>query len=128
VDTLMANPARLGEQVWVAYPSIDGRCYDGSRPDIAASGVTRANARRQPTVAACLTWPEYTNEAIEKDATDLAASLRADGMGRRADPVPSRLVGLLTDFRSRTLPRCGPPSSLRGCWILPCRLAVPQRD
>jgi Ser/Thr protein kinase RdoA (MazF antagonist) len=102
--TPMANPARIGEEVWVAYPWIEGRRYDGSAADIAVAGdlLGRMHAAGHDGGGmARFSWPEYSAEEVEEAVAELTASLRTGGM---TDPEIARLTGLLTGFGTRTLP------------------------
>jgi Ser/Thr protein kinase RdoA (MazF antagonist) len=107
VATPMANPARLGEDAWVAYPWIDGRPYDGSVSDIMAAGdlLGRMHAAGYDGAGmARFSWPEYSDEEVEQAAAELTASLCTGGIAAAGDPVPGRLARLLTGFRAWTLP------------------------
>jgi Ser/Thr protein kinase RdoA (MazF antagonist) len=101
------NPVRIGDRMWVAYPWIEGRRYEGSAADIAAAGdlLGRMHARSlhsEPQLP-LFEWPDYDAEESEKDIEDLRRVLKSRAPDI-AEPVLARAVAWHREFMEQTLP------------------------
>jgi Ser/Thr protein kinase RdoA (MazF antagonist) len=78
--------------MWVAYPWIGGRAYDGSKADIAAAGdlLGRMHVRTDYFDAALprFKWPEHDEAAVKKEIEDLSRVLKS-----RAPEIALQVVG-----------------------------------
>ncbi|MGI5489745.1 phosphotransferase [Microtetraspora malaysiensis] len=102
----MENPAEIGDRVWVAYPWVEGRPYDGSTADIVSAGdlLGRIHAARVPDEdMPRFPWPDHDEASVEEDVTGLQRVL-----GKYApdllDVVLSRVSPWLASFMTETLP------------------------
>ncbi|WP_143590950.1 phosphotransferase [Thermoactinospora rubra] len=100
------NPAQVGDRVWVAYPWVDGRPYNGSTADIVAAGdlLGRIHAAQAPTAdMPRFPWPDHDADSVEEDITGLQRVL-----GKHApeihDEVLARMAPWLESFMTETLP------------------------
>ncbi|GIJ50857.1 hypothetical protein Val02_77430 [Virgisporangium aliadipatigenens] len=95
------NPAPIGrsDEVWVAYPWIDGRRYDGSDADVAAAGdlLGRLHTVDVPDDGVPdLTWPAPDADSVAEDI---------DGLRPVVPPRDlHRLSAQLAAFTAETLP------------------------
>jgi Ser/Thr protein kinase RdoA (MazF antagonist) len=102
----MANPAEIGEDVWVAYSWIEGRPYDGSLTDVAAAGdlLGRLHAAGVPDDGVPrFRWPDHDDASVAEDVTGLRRVLSRYAPDDLA-PVLGRLGPMLTSFMTETLP------------------------
>lgn len=109
----VANPVRLGEVNWVAYPFIEGHPYAGRTQEIEAAGMLlgrihalEAGEARFPA----LRWPDEERAREETDVELLAKVMTPHA----PEPVLERLVTLMSSFPTELLPTI---SSAR----LPCQ-------
>ncbi|MFE2546548.1 phosphotransferase enzyme family protein [Actinacidiphila glaucinigra] len=104
---LPGNPALVGERVWVAYPWISGRPYDGSVADIAAAGALlgrmHAYAYERDPELPSFEWPEHDDADVEAEIEDLrrVLTLRAPDI---AEAVLARSAPWHRSFMAETLP------------------------
>ena len=107
VQAPVENPGLVGDQMWVAYPWIEGRPYDGSDADIAAAGelLGRLHARTDYRDAAMprFKWPDHDEVSVDEDVEDLTRVLtsRAPGI---ASQVVARTGHWHRTFMTETLP------------------------
>ena len=93
-----AGPIEVGDDVWVVYPWVGGRPYDGSPADVAAAGDLLGRLHAAGATAHGLPefdWPDHDEESIAEDVEALAGALGAD-----AQP----LQGLVQRFPTQVLP------------------------
>jgi Ser/Thr protein kinase RdoA (MazF antagonist) len=103
LDLEVANPARLGEVNWVAYPVIAGRAYTGQLPDVAAAGelIGRMHAARPGSVALpAFRWPDYDQARVGEDVELLRTVMGPHAPAR----VMQRLVDLAAGFMAEVVP------------------------
>ncbi|MBB5773563.1 phosphotransferase [Nonomuraea jabiensis] len=103
---IMDNPAEIGDRVWVVYPWIEGRTYQGSTADIEAAGdlLGRIHAAQTPDDdMPRFPWPDHDAASVEEDVTGLQRVL-----GKHApeihDEVLARMTPWLESFMAETLP------------------------
>jgi Ser/Thr protein kinase RdoA (MazF antagonist) len=106
VATGVANPALIGDRVWVAYPWVEGRPYDGSAGDIAAAGdllgrMHVGSLQPEPDLP-LFEWPDYDNEEVEDDIAGLRRVL-ASHAPEIAGPVLDRVAAWHRTFPQTTL-------------------------
>ncbi|GAA3996760.1 hypothetical protein GCM10022247_15930 [Allokutzneria multivorans] len=99
-----ANPARVDGEDWVVYPWVDGRRYDGSPADIAATGdlLGRLHALGG-TELRPFTWPTYEPGEPAKDLPELRQKF-GEHAPEHLDAIMARLEPLGEGFESSTLP------------------------
>jgi Ser/Thr protein kinase RdoA (MazF antagonist) len=111
----VANPVRLGEATWVAYPYIEGEPYTGTREQVAAAGdllgrlhAAPGDARMPPFV-----WPEHGPDSVAEDV----AALHAVVAPHTPPEVVARLEKLVAGFMAEVLPvlRDAPLPTVNGC-------------
>ena len=92
IEAPVQDPGLIGDGMWVAYPWIDGRVYDGSDADIAAAGdlLGRIHARTDYFDAAMprFKWPEHDEASVQEDIDDLSRVLKS-----RAPEIALQVVG-----------------------------------
>lgn len=104
---LPGNPGPVGDRVWVAYPWISGRSYDGSVADIAAAGALlgrmHAHAYERDPELPSFEWPEHDDADVEAEIEDLrrVLTLRAPDI---AEAVLARSAPWHRSFMAETLP------------------------
>jgi Ser/Thr protein kinase RdoA (MazF antagonist) len=115
IQTGVPNPGLIGDQMWVAYPWIDGRAYDGSAADIAAAGelLGRMHARTSYVDAAIprFKWPQHDQASVQQDIEDLtrvlesrAPAIARHAVGRTAPWHRTFMAQTLTAIRETALP------------------------
>lgn len=86
----LTQPREVGGQVWVIYPFIEGREYNGSREDIRAAGrlLGQLHAVHSEFLPR-FEWPDNTPKSIQEDVEGLE-QLRETG--KLEAPVAGRLI------------------------------------
>ncbi|WUD73404.1 hypothetical protein OG937_17825 [Streptomyces sp. NBC_00510] len=101
LDGPAANPARIGEGDWVAYPWVEGRPYRGTEADIEAAGDLlgrlHAHSADGPAAVPAFTWPDHGPTDLEADLDALRPAL-----ARHAPAVREAATARL-ELWSRTL-------------------------
>jgi Ser/Thr protein kinase RdoA (MazF antagonist) len=102
LDLPVANPVRLGQENWVAYPFVAGQPYTGAPAEVAAAGdlLGRIHAVTGPAVFPSFEWPEHGPDSV---AEDVAAIRQVVGAWASAGTV-ARLEKLVSDFMTEVLP------------------------
>jgi Ser/Thr protein kinase RdoA (MazF antagonist) len=104
LDLAVANPVRLGDAHWVAYPFVAGRLYTGRLTEAAAAGALLGRmhaASVDATVLPAYRWPDYDQATVAEDV----ATLRTVMTPHAPDRVVKRLVDLVACFMVETMPR-----------------------
>lgn len=79
LDGPAVNPARIGEEAWVAYPWVEGRPYSGTDADIEAAGDLlgrlHAHSADGPAGVPAFTWPDHEPADLEAELDALRPAL-----------------------------------------------------
>ncbi|MEU1615848.1 phosphotransferase [Streptomyces sp. NPDC005722] len=79
LDGPATNPARMGEEAWVAYPWVEGRPYSGTDADIEAAGDLlgrlHAHSADGPAGVPAFTWPDHEPADLEAELDALRPAL-----------------------------------------------------
>lgn len=119
VPGLEPNPVEVGQDVWVAYPFIDGEVYRGTQAQVRAAGELLGaihSVEWDDSSFAGFAWPDEDEASIVTDVSALAGVLRAARVSGADDLITAyadRLRVAHTEFvsalRSADLEwRCGP--------------------
>jgi Ser/Thr protein kinase RdoA (MazF antagonist) len=105
LELAVPNPARIGDQTWVAYPYVDGRPYAATAADLpadlAAAGdlLGRLHAAGGPARMPAFAWPDHDAESVAEDVAAIK-----EVVGAHAPGAVARLTDLVSGFMARELP------------------------
>ncbi|HET9897462.1 MAG TPA: phosphotransferase [Streptosporangiaceae bacterium] len=103
IELDVANPVRLGDLHWVAYPFIEGSVYTGQLQEIDAAGTLLGRMHAcdaAPALMPAFRWPDYDQERIDEDV-DLLNNVAGPYIYAQ---VLKRLVKLVPRFTAELLP------------------------
>ncbi len=99
----VANPFRLDDAHWVAYPFIEGSAYSGQLPELTAAGTllgrmhaTEAGSARLPA----LRWPDYDEARVDGDVELLHEVMAPHAPSQAVE----RFAALISSFAADVLP------------------------
>jgi Ser/Thr protein kinase RdoA (MazF antagonist) len=103
LELSVANPVRLGDTHWVAYPFVEGRAYSGRLAEVAAAGTLLGQIHASSVGSARLPpfrWPDYGVARVSADVE----SLRKVVTPHAPRQVVEQLVMLVSRFTTDVLP------------------------